>query len=167
MGSQEDGFRGGVKRRSRQERQDRRLRLRRLQEAPLHTRRVGSQERLRERGRGGRRGFRARHHRSWCSSGSHGQRKRGVASGCPGCKLPVAKVLDSNRIAFDSDIVKGIEWSGDHGADVVTFSLSGPEKCLPSWRGPLTYLAHPSWQALPRLCKLAEVCAFRIQGLHY
>jgi thermitase len=50
---------------------------------------------------------------------------RGVAGGCPGCRLLVAKVLDSRGITTDADAVAGIGWSVNHGADVVNLSFSG------------------------------------------
>ena len=49
---------------------------------------------------------------------------KGVAGGCPNCKLLVAKVLDQYG-GYDSDVANGIVWSVDRGAKVVNLSLGG------------------------------------------
>lgn len=49
---------------------------------------------------------------------------KGVAGGCPNCKLLVAKVLDRYG-GYDSDVANGIVWSVDRGAKVVNLSLGG------------------------------------------
>ena len=51
---------------------------------------------------------------------------RGVAGGCPDCKLLGAKVLDAYGNAYSSDIAQGIIWSADNGAKVINLSLGGP-----------------------------------------
>jgi thermitase len=51
---------------------------------------------------------------------------KGVAGGCFKCGLLIAKVLDRDGYATDSKIINGIDWSVDHGADVINLSLSGP-----------------------------------------
>jgi thermitase len=51
---------------------------------------------------------------------------KGVAGGCFKCGLLIAKVMNANGSATDSQIIKGIAWSVDHGADVVNLSLGGP-----------------------------------------
>ena len=51
---------------------------------------------------------------------------KGVAGGCPGCALLIAKVVGATGSTKDSKIVKGINWSVNNGADVVNLSLSGP-----------------------------------------
>src|SRR5439155_19743745 len=39
--------------------------------------------------------------------------------------LPV-QVLDSNGLGLDSDIVQGVVWAADHGANVILMSFSNP-----------------------------------------
>ena len=51
---------------------------------------------------------------------------KGVAGGCFRCGLLIAKVTDANGRARDSKIIRGIDWSVDHGAEVVNLSLGGP-----------------------------------------
>jgi len=51
---------------------------------------------------------------------------KGVAGACFECKLLIAKVLNGKGNARDSRIIKGINWSVDHHADVVNLSFGGP-----------------------------------------
>jgi thermitase len=53
---------------------------------------------------------------------------RGMAGGCPACKLLIARVMDSRGDATDSDVVAAINWSVNNGADVVNLSLGAPQK---------------------------------------
>jgi len=53
---------------------------------------------------------------------------RGVAGGCPGCALLVARVLNANGDGTDADIIDGIGWSVRHGADVINLSFSSGQK---------------------------------------
>jgi thermitase len=49
----------------------------------------------------------------------------GVASGCPACRLMIAKVFDPDA-GYDFAIARGIRWSADNGADVINCSFAGP-----------------------------------------
>ena len=49
----------------------------------------------------------------------------GVAGGCPGCKLVVAKAVGSDGYGSTSDIAESIVWSADEGAEVINLSLGG------------------------------------------
>ena len=51
---------------------------------------------------------------------------KGVAGACFKCGLLIAKVMNGNGAATDARIVKGIDWSLDHGAKVVNLSLGAP-----------------------------------------
>lgn len=51
--------------------------------------------------------------------------RAGVAGGCPGCKLLMAKALDKNLSGYDSDIARGIVWAADRGAKAINLSLGG------------------------------------------
>jgi thermitase len=50
---------------------------------------------------------------------------KGMAGGCPRCRLLIAKVVGRTGVTNDSKLVKGIGWSVNRGADVVNLSLGG------------------------------------------
>jgi len=52
---------------------------------------------------------------------------KGVAGGCPACKLLVARVLDGGGDTTATKLVRGIDWSVANGADVINLSLAGPD----------------------------------------
>lgn len=54
--------------------------------------------------------------------GSHDSYYKGVA---PSCDLMGVKVLDAQGSGYDSDIIAGIEWAVNNGADVISMSLGG------------------------------------------
>ncbi len=51
--------------------------------------------------------------------------RRGVAGGCPGCRLLVAKVGDQRGV-YASDAARGINWAVKRGARVVNLSFGAP-----------------------------------------
>lgn len=53
---------------------------------------------------------------------------KGVAGGCPGCGLLIAKVADANGDLTDADVIEGIGWSVSNRADVINLSFGGPRK---------------------------------------
>ncbi|QQN78142.1 S8 family serine peptidase [Streptomyces sp. XC 2026] len=57
-------------------------------------------------------------------TGAHsGGTYTGVA---PGAEIISAKVLDDNGGGWESDIIEGMEWAVDQGADIISMSLGGP-----------------------------------------
>jgi thermitase len=51
---------------------------------------------------------------------------KGVAGGCPNCKLLVAKVFDGKNTGTVTRFAEGITWSADHGAEVINLSFTHP-----------------------------------------
>lgn len=51
---------------------------------------------------------------------------KGVAGGCPSCKLLIAKAGDQFRLST-ANIARGINWSVNRGAKVINLSLGGPQ----------------------------------------
>jgi subtilisin family serine protease len=50
----------------------------------------------------------------------------GIAGIASGCKIMPVKVLDDTGSGSDADIIKGIKYATDHGAQVINMSLGGP-----------------------------------------
>lgn len=51
----------------------------------------------------------------------------GIAGIAGGSKIMPVKVLDDNGDGSDADIIKGIRYATDHGAQVINISLGGPD----------------------------------------
>ncbi|MEV0095873.1 S8 family serine peptidase [Streptomyces sp. NPDC050738] len=58
------------------------------------------------------------------SGAKSGGKYKGVA---PGASIIAAKVLDDTGSGDESDIISGIDWAVEQGADVVNMSLGGPD----------------------------------------
>lgn len=63
---------------------------------------------------------------------------RGVAGGCPNCKLIVAKALDKNLVGYNSNISDAIIYSANKGARVINLSL-GSHQGATSLRNAIAY----------------------------
>ena len=49
----------------------------------------------------------------------------GIAGIAPGAKILPINIFGSKRSAYDEDIVKGIYWAVEHGADIINMSFAG------------------------------------------
>ena len=47
----------------------------------------------------------------------------GVAGACPSCRLLISKVLPADNVGTLEDVIEGIIWSADNGAEVINLSL--------------------------------------------
>jgi thermitase len=47
----------------------------------------------------------------------------GIAGACPSCRLLIAKVLPADGVGTLEDVIDGIIWSADNGAEVINLSL--------------------------------------------
>lgn len=52
---------------------------------------------------------------------------QGVAGVAPKASIMPVKVLDADGSGWMGDVVEGIVWAADHGADVINMSLGGPD----------------------------------------
>jgi type VII secretion-associated serine protease mycosin len=57
--------------------------------------------------------------------GAHADNTVGIAGVCWGCQILPVKVLDKSGSGQDADLVRGIRWAADHGAQVINLSLGG------------------------------------------
>ena len=53
---------------------------------------------------------------------------RGIAGGCPRCKLLVYRVIDANGDTTASRVIAGIDWSTKNGADVINLSFGSDQQ---------------------------------------
>ena len=51
----------------------------------------------------------------------------GIAGIASGCKIMPVKVIDDDGSGSDADIIEGIKYATDHGAQVINMSLGGPD----------------------------------------
>ena len=63
---------------------------------------------------------------------------RGIAGGCPNCKLIVAKAMDRNLVGYNSNISDAIIYSANKGARVINLSL-GSHQGATSLRNAIAY----------------------------
>lgn len=57
-----------------------------------------------------------------------GQGNAGIQTGiAPGAKIMAVKVLDSSGYGTDSDLISGVHFAMNHGADIINLSLGDPE----------------------------------------
>jgi thermitase len=52
--------------------------------------------------------------------------RKGIAGGCPNCKLLIAKVFDGEGTGTVARVAQGITWSAKHGAEVINLSVVHP-----------------------------------------
>ena len=50
----------------------------------------------------------------------------------PDAKLMGTKVLSASGRGYESDVIAGVDWCADNGADVISLSLGGGEKLFES-----------------------------------
>jgi subtilisin family serine protease len=62
----------------------------------------------------------------------------GGLGGAPGATILPVRVLNANGSGFTSDVVAGIYWAADHGADVISMSLGGSH-CSASEQAAVSY----------------------------
>ena len=65
----------------------------------------------------------------------------GVAGSCPGCRLLVAKSLDATNSGTLEDVVEGITWAADNGAEVINLSLGAVGADAPALEDAVDYAA--------------------------
>jgi serine protease len=66
---------------------------------------------------------------------------KGIAGAAPGTRILPVRVLDATDVGTTSDVLEGIIWAADHGADVINLSLGGHDGNS-TYRSAIRYALH-------------------------